>query len=848
MSDLSDQNQSVQSVPPAWKETFTLLESAPDGVLATDVQTRIIAVNQAICQISGYSREKLLSMSIADLEVVETPEHVASHAQAMRARGFDRFRSQWRRADGRIIDVDVGTTLTREGDAFIAFVRDISELLDSQRRLEDTRLAQYAILDAADETIAMVGVDGRIININRVGAARFGKTPIELIGNNIFELMPTAVASSRRAAIEQVAASGQSAQLIDERDGRLYRSHIYAVPGGQPRVVIYASDITDINAAERALRESRQRLEIALAAANESIWEWNFDTGAIHWSPEFYHSLGYAEGEFVACLDEWLAHVHPDDREPALATVRAQLANGSEAIEAEYRIRTRSGEWRWLLGRGKVIERAADGHPLLLAGTNIDVTERKRAEEVRIRNAERGLALLRFTEQAASLDERSLLAYGLEEAERLTGSAMGFLHFVNPDQETLSLGLWTARTQAACQALHDNHYPLARAGIWADAFRQRKPVVINDYGTAASPNGLPPGHAHLLRLISVPVIEGGKVKVIAGVGNKATPYEQDDVDFVQLLLTDLWRIVERSRAERELQANLAQQRELNCKLEEAHNQLLQSEKMASIGQLAAGVAHELNNPIGFVHSNLGTLESYLGDIFEIVSAYEAAVANPIELPRVDALLAEKDFGYIKSDIFQLMDESKDGLTRVKKIVQDLKDFSRVGETDWQWADIRHCLDSTLNIVWNELKYKCQVHKDYAADLPQIRCLPSQLNQVFMNLLVNAAQAIAEKGTIAITARLLDGDRIQVRISDSGSGIDPANLNRIFDPFFTTKPVGRGTGLGLSIAYGIIGKHHGKIEVSSVVGEGTTFAVTLPVDPPTLAGDPALQPEATQASP
>jgi signal transduction histidine kinase len=281
----------------------------------------------------------------------------------------------------------------------------------------------------------------------------------------------------------------------------------------------------------------------------------------------------------------------------------------------------------------------------------------------------------------------------------------------------------------------------------------------------------------------------------------------------------------------ELARQLAEMSLLNRKLEDAQVQLLQSEKMASIGQLAAGVAHELNNPIGFVHSNLGTLETYLRDIFEIAAACETAAAktiNPTDFAHIEALKAEKDFDFLKTDIFQLMSESRDGLSRVKKIVQDLKDFSRVGEAEWQWADIHQCLDSTLNIVWNELKYKCAVDKQYAAALPQVRCIPSQLNQVFMNLLLNAAQAIPEKGEITISTRQTGEDAIQISISDSGMGIPAENLQRIFDPFFTTKPIGKGTGLGLSIVWGIVGKHHGRIEVSSTVGAGTTFTITLPV--------------------
>ena len=298
------------------------------------------------------------------------------------------------------------------------------------------------------------------------------------------------------------------------------------------------------------------------------------------------------------------------------------------------------------------------------------------------------------------------------------------------------------------------------------------------------------------------------------------------------------RVAERTAAlqrEREQLAGLlAQQRELNRRLEDAQNQLLQSEKMASLGQLAAGVAHELNNPIGFVHSNLGTLEGYLKDIFEIAQACEVAACNASnqqDFAVIEALKKEKDFDFIQQDIFQLMSESKDGLNRVRKIVQDLKDFSRVGEAEWQTADVHKGLDSTLNIVWNELKYKCTVVKHYADNLPPVRCLPSQLNQVFMNLLVNAAHAIETKGEITISTRRVDDSHIQLRFTDNGQGIPPEHLKRIFEPFFTTKPVGKGTGLGLSIAWGIIGKHHGKIEVSSTVGSGTTFIITLPVHGP-----------------
>jgi two-component system, NtrC family, sensor kinase len=292
-------------------------------------------------------------------------------------------------------------------------------------------------------------------------------------------------------------------------------------------------------------------------------------------------------------------------------------------------------------------------------------------------------------------------------------------------------------------------------------------------------------------------------------------------------------LAERRRTELALQNEQEEQHKLIRKLEDAHSQLLQSEKMASIGQLAAGVAHEINNPIGFVYSNLGTLEKYLQDTFRMIELYEQAekaIADPKILDQLQAAKKKIDLSFLKTDLRALMDESKDGITRVKKIVQNLKDFSHADASDeWVESDLHTGLESTLSIVNNEIKYKANVVKAYG-DIPAVECLPSQLNQVFMNLLVNAAHAIDERGTITIRTGC-EGDEVWVDIADTGHGIPPENLKKIFDPFFTTKPVGKGTGLGLSLAYGIVQKHHGRMEVQSEVGKGSTFRVSLPVKQP-----------------
>ena len=293
-------------------------------------------------------------------------------------------------------------------------------------------------------------------------------------------------------------------------------------------------------------------------------------------------------------------------------------------------------------------------------------------------------------------------------------------------------------------------------------------------------------------------------------------------------------VTRRELAEQALIERNAELHALNAKLSSAQEHLIQSEKLASIGQLAAGVAHEINNPIGYIFSNYGTLEKYLEDLFQMLGAYEKAEASCSDAPtaaRLKALKSSLELEFLKEDIPSLMSESKEGIVRVRKIVQDLKDFSHVDATqDWQFSNLNQGIDSTLNVVNNEIKYKADVVKEYG-ELPDVQCRSSQINQVVMNLVVNAAHAIGpERGKITIRTGVEQG-LVWFSVTDTGTGIPKDVLPRIFDPFYTTKPVGKGTGLGLSLSYGIIQKHHGTLEVQTEMGQGTTFMVKIPVTQP-----------------
>ncbi|UII72623.1 ATP-binding protein [Pseudomonas sp. HN11] len=314
------------------------------------------------------------------------------------------------------------------------------------------------------------------------------------------------------------------------------------------------------------------------------------------------------------------------------------------------------------------------------------------------------------------------------------------------------------------------------------------------------------------------------------------PFDNIEVQQMANTLANKWDMARRASLQTTHLEQLVEQRTQALQMEiderkHLESQLVQSEKLASLGQLAAGVAHEINNPVGFISSNLSTLEGYFNQLQQMLDAYQRAEAlmTPAEQSeQLKAMRVGLELDFLKEDIPVLIKESKEGIDRVVQIVKDLKNFSRVdNEQTWQFANLQQGIDSTLNIVASELKYKADVVKHYSA-LPEIECLASQLNQVVMNLVINAAQAMGpERGTITISNGV-DGENVWLEVADNGCGIAPQTLQKIFDPFFTTKPVGEGTGLGLSLSYGIVKKHRGDISVSSELGKGTTFRVVLPI--------------------
>jgi PAS domain S-box-containing protein len=330
-------------------------------------------------------------------------------------------------------------------------------------------------------------------------------------------------------------------------------------------------------------------------------------------------------------------------------------------------------------------------------------------------------------------------------------------------------------------------------------------------------------------IVSVIKETDGVVVGFRGVGRDVTRRRQMEAELKKNQEDLLKKNKEIDESRKDIELALVKLEKAYEELKASQLKILQQEKMASIGQLAAGVAHELNNPMSFISSNLGTLDKYVNRLTDFIRAQSEAVVfvkDTTALYKIDKKRAELKLDHVMEDAKVLLKESLDGAERVKKIVHELNSFSRMDEEEYKKADINECIESAITIVWNELKYKSTLVKDYGK-LPLTMCYPRQMNQVFVNLLINAVNSITDKGVITIKTWHKDGS-LWIEVSDTGAGIPRENLIKIFEPFFTTKEAGKGTGLGLSITYEIVQRHKGEITVKSEVGKVTTFTIRIPV--------------------
>jgi two-component system NtrC family sensor kinase len=707
-----------------------------------------------------------------------------------------------------------------------------------QRELENYKFVfdQHAIISVTDAA-------GCIVDSNELFSKISGFPREELIGRDHRMLNSGYHPKSFFEGMWLTIGAGkvwQSNMRNRRKNGEFYWVSITIVPflgeNGQPhKYVSICTDITALIKAEEELQRSLQLFHVLSETVAAGVIL-HRGSKLIYANPVTERLTGFTHDELLTM--EYWELAHPDSRE--LAHQRGEATDA----HFEYHINTKSDVETWVESNASITEYQGESAVLV---TCVDITERRRAEAAQL-HAQQMLAQIVHVNPMPMfvIDADCVVTHWNQSCEMITGiSAADMLGtnnhwraFYTKQRLVLADLVVNGASEAAIDESHysnlQRYFQLSNGVYTVEIFHPS----LGEHG--------------LWLCCTVAPLMNGQKQVVGAITTfrditmqklfveKQHHVHRDLEQLVQCRTAELEQVnlrlagdvQNRERAEAVLLQRNIELSELNARLTEAQEQLLQNEKMASIGQLAAGVAHEINNPIGYVHSNIGALEIYLKDLFLILDAYASTenklTADAVAHAELERLKAELNLDFLRTDIPLLMAESKEGISRVRKIVQDLKDFSRVDSSqEWQWVDLHQGLNSTLNVVNNEIKYKAEVVKEYGI-LPEVECLPSEINQVFLNLLVNAAHAIADAERGIITLRSgCDNLHVWIEVADTGSGITPENLKRIFDPFFTTKPIGKGTGLGLSLSYGIVTKHGGSIEVDSKVGTGTTFRVILP---------------------
>jgi len=542
--------------------------------------------------------------------------------------------------------------------------------------------------------------------------------------------------------------------------------------------------------------EDAERLRLALESVADGLWDLNVGTGALFVDCRWLGMLGLEAP--VSTREDWQALCHPEDLPEFERRFHEHLVGRTPGLSLEYRMRHQGGPWVWVLCRGRAVAFDEQGRPLRMVGTHMDVSASRRREE-RLNALVQVIPDLIFRMRG----DGTFLDVRINDPEER----------VLPPESVIGVNV---RDLPVPRSFSDRAVEHVQRAI------REKSLVVYEYELEVM-RGLQSYESRIVR--------SGPDEAVCIIRNITERKEADAL--LRKQEEELRR--HRDQLEELVQSRTEKLRQATRELEEQQMQLIHAEKMASLGQMAAGVAHEINNPVSYVTSNLGRLDEYVASLTpllqllgELLDAHEKESPGRAEelLARLRAQWEQGDVEFILEDLPELIEESQVGTRRIKEIARSLRTFAREDSGKPELVDVNEELESTLRMVWNELKYKCEVKRDFGT-LPRVSCHPTQLTQVFANLMVNAAHAIETRGELRLRTRQ-EGSEVVVEIEDTGKGMAPETLKKLFTPFFTTKPRGQGTGLGLSISYGIIARHQGRIDVKSEPGQGSTFTIRLPV--------------------
>jgi PAS domain S-box-containing protein len=617
--------------------------------------------------------------------------------------------------------------------------------------------------------------------------------------------------------------------------------------GNWEKIVGIVTDIDKHKKNQEQLQENEMRLILALETAKEGIWDWSLEQHTYYHSDTYFHILGYQPNEVDLTFKFWVDSLHPDDRERMINLELQCLSGELDYYKTQYQMRVKSGQYKWFSTYAKVVKKNAVGRATRMIGGIIDIDKRKRNEKALAESeetfrllVERNLAAICIYDWQSMIYANprfcEMFEYSIEELKNIS-----IADIIHPD---LSDGSWQVEVRNSRHKNPINRYQFktitktGRVG-WMDMstilinYRDKQVTFATLYDITSSKK------FEMELQDSNEALKASEEELRQNSEELATINE--NLEHTKTQLENLLKF-QREVNEKIERKNLMlynQKKELRRTVQElrqTQEQLVQAEKMASLGVLVAGIAHELNNPVNYMSTSCEGLEIIFEDLLHILEKFDEINATNVnqKLAEITFLKRKLDYQNLINDAHSLIENISSGAMQTAEIVRGLRSFSRLEGDELEDVNLQEVLDMSLVMLLNEYKYICEVHREYNQPIV-VKALTGKLNQVFVNILANAIDAIkakyhSQKGIIEIKTRLLTDESprmVVVEISDNGGGIPENIKKRIFEPFFTTKDVGKGTGLGLAISIGIIEKFGGKIEVISQVDEGSKFLIYLP---------------------
>jgi PAS domain S-box-containing protein len=816
--DITERKQIEEERDRTQRFLNSLLDNLPVAVFAKDAQElRFIFWNKTSTQLMGYSCEQALGKSthevfpaeVADLGVAKDREVLASGQPLDIPEILLETPHQGQRILHTIkvpIPDEAGTP-----QYLLGIIEDITERKQTEAALRQSQERLQTVMTSAPLILFSLDRQGIFTLSEGKGLEAIGLKPGQLVGSSIYDFYqdkPEFIEHFNRAI------AGESLENIIVNVAEIVFDNRYSIirddKGEIVSVTGIALDITERHRAKEALQQSEQKFRSIVENANDIIYQLTPDGVFSYVSPNWVDILGHNISEVEGNV--FVQFVHPDDVPICLGTLHRAIETGQKQSGVEYRVRHKNGAWRWHTSSLAVL-RDASGTVLSVIGIARDISDRKHAEDALRESEERFRNLVESTNDLIwETNEHGIYTYmspqikdtlGYEVEEVLGKTPFDFML---PEEASCVFEMMSNRVAL--------RFPLT-----------------NLENTNLHKNG----NLVVLETSGVPFFDkAGNFKGYRGIDRDITKRKQTE------------EAIQQSKAQLQKQAN--QLKQALRQLKATQTQLIQTEKMSSLGQLVAGVAHEINNPVNFIYGNVKHARNYMTDLLGLIYLYQNKYPEaPLEIAEE---IQKIDLDFVTEDFPKLLDSMEMGTQRIRGIVESLRNFSRFDEATVKQVNIHQGIDSTLMLLQSRLTQHLlpaaiQVVKEYG-NLPLVECYPGHLNQVFMNLLTNAIDALnaansrrspLEAETNPSIIRIYtetcqessSNPQIVIRIADNGVGMTEEVRLRAFDPFFTTKPVGEGTGLGLAISYQIIVElHKGQLDCHSCLGEGTEFVIKIPI--------------------